>query len=215
MSEEKEAKQEAEENKEEPVQTEESSPEQKKESPKDKAPVEPGAAPEEKEEKKEKKHEKKKDVRKNIVRVGGKDLDGDGLVKKEISNIRGVSFTLANAAAKVSKLGNKKVGELKEEEIKHIEDVLQNPGKYGVPSWIFNRRMDPEDGTDKHIISANLELRHKMDINELKKGKSYRGVRHISGLPVRGQRTRSSFRKAATVGVSRAKNKPASADRKK
>ncbi|UCD03116.1 MAG: 30S ribosomal protein S13 [Candidatus Aenigmatarchaeota archaeon] len=179
---------------------------------------EPAESPPEKsdevERKAGKKHEKKKDVRKNIVRVGGKDLDGDKPVKLEISNIRGVSFTLANAAAKVSGLGEKKIGELKEDEIKHIEDILQNPGKHGIPSWMFNRRADPEEGSDKHVISAPLELRHKMDINELKKRKTYRGIRHIQGLPVRGQRTRSSFRKAATVGVSRAKSRPASREKK-
>ena len=178
----------------------------------DEEPLEPGAGREE-EKRKEKKHEKK-DVRKNIVRVGGKDLDGDKLLKTEMSNIRGVSFTLANAAAKVSGLGDKKVGELKEGDIKLIEDILANPGKHGIPSWIFNRRKDPEDGEDKHVISAQLELRHKMDINELKKRKNYRGIRHISGLPVRGQRTRSSFRTSATVGVSRVKQKPATRENK-
>ena len=45
-----------------------------------------------------------------------------------------------------------------------------------------------------------------MDIDKLKKIRCYRGVRHMQGLPVRGQRTRSSFRKSGkTVGVSREK----------
>ncbi|MBN2330464.1 MAG: 30S ribosomal protein S13, partial [Candidatus Aenigmarchaeota archaeon] len=108
-------------------------------------------------------------------------------------------------------LGDKRVGDLSEGELKRIEDIIANPGKHGISPWLCNRRSDPEDGADKHLISAQLELRRKMDINELKKRKCYRGVRHIIGLPVRGQRTRSSFRKAATVGVSRVKAKPAAA----
>jgi small subunit ribosomal protein S13 len=40
-----------------------------------------------------------------------------------------------------------------------------------------------------------------MDIKNLRKMKCYRGVRHSLGLPVRGQKTRSNFRKGKTVGV--------------
>ena len=127
-----------------------------------------GEAPREKPRKKE---EKKKDSRRIIVRVGGKDLDGDAPLKRGLIDVRGVSFTLANAIAKVSGLGNKNVGELNEDELKKVEDILQNPGNYGIPSWMFNRRFDPEEGKDSHLISAQLELRQKMDINELKKRK--------------------------------------------
>jgi small subunit ribosomal protein S13 len=165
------------------------------------------------EEKKERKAEKK-DTRRNIVRVGGKDLDGDVKLQRGIRDIRGVGFTLASAAAKVSGLADRKIGELKEDEIKKVEDIVENPAKYGIPSWMYNRRLDPESGGDGHNISAKLELRQKMDINELKKRKCYRGIRHIQGLPVRGQRTRSSFRKSATVGVSRAKAKPGETKKK-
>jgi len=150
-------------------------------------------------------HKKEKARRINIIRLGGRDLNADFQLKRALSNIRGLGFTLANAIARVSGLGEKKVGELSEDELKRVEDMLQSPGKYGIPSWMFNRRFDPEKGLDSHLISAQLELRHKMDINELKKGKSYRGVRHINGLPVRGQRTRSSFRTSASVGVSKSK----------
>jgi small subunit ribosomal protein S13 len=162
---------------------------------------------------KEKKKEKK-DSRTRIVRMGGKDLDGDAPVKRALKDVRGVSFTLANAIAKVSGLGEKKVADLSPDELRKVEEMLLEPGKYGIPGWALNRRLDPEEGKNVHLISAQLELRHKMDINELKKRKCYRGVRHIQGLPVRGQRTRSSFRKSATVGVSRAKAKPAAAGKK-
>ena len=39
----------------------------------------------------------------------------------------------------------------------------------------------------------------------MKKIKSYRGVRHSQRQPVRGQRTRSHFRKGKSMGVSKAK----------
>ena len=146
-----------------------------------------------------------------IIRMGGRDIDGSMPVSRALREISGVSFMMANAVSKVSGLGDKPVAELTDEEKKRIEGITANPGAHGVPSWVFNRRGDPEDGTDRHMVSANLELRKKMDINELKKSKCYRGVRHIAGLPVRGQRTRSSFRKSSTVGVSRVKQKPGAA----
>ncbi len=165
---------------------------------------------------KEKKDEKRKDSRTRIVRVGGKDLDGDAPLKRALKDVRGVSFTLANAISKVSGLGEKKVADLSAEELRKVEEMLLGPGKYGIPGWMLNRRFDPEEGKNGHLVSAQLELRHKMDINELKKRKCYRGVRHIQGLPVRGQRTRSSFRKSGkAVGVSRVRAKPAAAAKKK
>ncbi|MCX8147635.1 MAG: 30S ribosomal protein S13, partial [Candidatus Woesearchaeota archaeon] len=43
------------------------------------------------------------------------------------------------------------------------------------------------------------------DIKRLKIIKCYRGIRHIEGLPVRGQRTKSNFRKnkGKVMGVKR------------
>ena len=144
-----------------------------------------------------------------IVRVGGKDLDGDMTVRRALPNIPGVGAMFANAISEVCGFADKTVGELNEDQLKKLKEILEDPSKYDIPSWLYNRRFDPEDGKDVHLISAQLDLRRKMDINELKKRKCYRGVRHIIGLPVRGQRTRSSFRRAATVGVSRVKAKPA------
>ena len=54
-----------------------------------------------------------------------------------------------------------------------------------------------------HKVGTNLELQKEFDISRLKKIRSYRGQRHSSGLPMRGQRTRSHFRKnkKKSVGI--------------
>ena len=39
----------------------------------------------------------------------------------------------------------------------------------------------------------------EIDIKKMIKMKSYKGTRHTSGLPVRGQRTRSHFRKSGVA----------------
>ncbi|HNT73065.1 MAG TPA: 30S ribosomal protein S13, partial [Methanothrix sp.] len=60
-------------------------------------------------------------------------------------------------------------------------------------------------GEDRHVMGTDLvmALREEMDI--IRKTRSYRGIRHERGLRVRGQKTRSTGRRGATVGVSRKK----------
>ncbi len=66
---------------------------------------------------------------------------------------------------------------------------------------MFNRKFDPQTGEHKHLIGSELKLAVKFNIDSMRKIRSYKGVRHELGLPVRGQRTRSSFRKGVIVGV--------------
>lgn len=146
--------------------------------------------------------EKKKRVV-NIIRLGETDLDGSKDVLNAIRNIRGVSFTYANAVVKKFGKRGKKIADMSEEELKRLEDIIVNPLKNGIPEWMVNRRKDPETGKNLHITTSRLELTNKMDINREKKMKSYKGVRHMFNLPVRGQRTRGSFRKGSVVGVKR------------
>jgi small subunit ribosomal protein S13 len=68
---------------------------------------------------------------------------------------------------------------------------------------MLNRRRDPLTGDDKHLTGVDLMLAVADDINIMKKTHSYKGIRHDRGLRVRGQRTRSTGRTGATVGVSR------------
>jgi len=148
---------------------------------------------------------------KKIVRMGEVDIDGSLPLSRALRRIRGCGFMYANAIAKISGIGSKPVSEMTDAERAMVEEMISNPDKHGIPSWMYNRRFDPEEGRDMHFAASKLELRKKMDINELKKRRCYRGVRHMLGLPVRGQRTRGSFRTQGTVGVSRVKAKPGAA----
>jgi small subunit ribosomal protein S13 len=56
-----------------------------------------------------------------------------------------------------------------------------------------------------HLIESDLELKKEFDIRRLKEIDSYKGWRHTIGLPVRGQKTKSSFRSGGKIGVSRAR----------
>ena len=89
----------------------------------------------------------------------------------------------------------KKTGYLSDEEVKKIDDVLKEPLKFHIPVWLFNRCRDVESGENLHLTGANLIFTQENDIKMMKKIRSYKGVRHALGLPVRGQRTKSNFRK--------------------
>ena len=143
-----------------------------------------------------------------IVRLLSTDIDGRLPVERALRRIKGVSFMLSHAACvSIGVDPKKKLGMLAEAEIKSIDEYFKNlaVGKTNLPAWIINRRNDVETGENFHLIGSSLDFRKREDINTLKRMRAYRGVRHELGLPVRGQRTRSSFRKNKTVGVSKKK----------
>ena len=76
--------------------------------------------------------------------------------------------------------------------MQEIEAFVKNPS---IPSFMKNRQHDFDDGEDKHMYGPDLKLRKEFDVKRLRKIKSYKGVRHAAGLPVRGQRTKANFRK--------------------
>ncbi len=145
---------------------------------------------------------------KHLVRIANTDLDGNKVLYHSLTKVKGVSFMFANAVLSVSKLDKlKKIGNLADADIKLLDDIIKNPLKYKIPLWFFNRKKDPETGKDAHLVSGDLDFHKDNDIKLMKKIKSYRGVRHIYGLPVRGQRTKSNFRrnKGKVTGVKRKK----------
>lgn len=138
----------------------------------------------------------------HILRIIGTDIDGTLKMPYALKRIKGVNLTLANAILKKAEINpEKRAGFLTESEVKKIEQVINDPTKSGLPNWLLNRRKDSETGKDLHIIRADLDLRTKTDIKQMKELKSWRGYRHAYGLKVRGQRTRNTGRKGKAVGV--------------
>ncbi len=130
-----------------------------------------------------------------IVRIANTDLDGKRQLIMGLQKIKGVSFMMANAYCALANLNStRRVGDLPEEEVQKLDSLIKNKTPL-VPKWLLNRRKDIETGEDMHLVGADLTFSHENDIRQLKKIKCYRGIRHIQGAPVRGQRTRSNFRK--------------------
>jgi len=152
--------------------------------------------------------EEKQEFR-GILRIKGADLKGEKNLYVSLQRVDGVGAQLANAICKVSNFKrNRKVGTLTKEEVKKIEEIIDDPKKFGIPSWMLNRKKDPKTGKDIHLSGADVKFTEEQDVKGMIKIKTYRGVRHMYGLPVRGQRTRSSFRGGKTVGYHRKKEAP-------
>jgi small subunit ribosomal protein S13 len=137
-----------------------------------------------------------------ILRIMGTDVPGTLKTSYAVAQVKGVSLSLSNAILKKAEVNpDVRVGFLTESDISKIEDVIREPAKYGIPAWLYNRRKDSETGKDTHLLSADLLLRTKMDIDEAKDIRSWRGYRHAYGLKVRGQRTKTTGRAGKALGV--------------
>lgn len=145
-----------------------------------------------------------KPVEERIVRILSKDIEGKMSLYSGLTKIKGISWAISNAICKKIGLDKyKKIGALTEEEIKKISEFMKKPN---FPNGILNRRNDLESGENQHLLGSDLELKKEFDIKRLKKIKSYRGLRHLSGQPVRGQKTRSHFRTNRRKGAGIKKN---------
>jgi small subunit ribosomal protein S13 len=148
-----------------------------------------------------------------IVRILSQDIEGKMRLYAGLARIKGLSWGMSNAICKILGLDkNRRIGSLTNEEIKKISDLIKNTSK--VPSFLLNRRVDFSSGEDIHLIGSDLELQRDFDIKRLRQMRSYRGYRHALGLPLRGQRTKSNFRKNRGKGVGIKKKKKTTKNKK-
>jgi small subunit ribosomal protein S13 len=128
-----------------------------------------------------------------LVRIFGYDIPGSRNLYTGLTRIKGISWAISNAIClKLKFPRSKKIGELTKPEIAKIEEFLE---KLPIYDFMKNRRSDAETGETAHFYSTDLDMKRDFDIKKLREIKSYRGIRHALKQPVRGQRTRSHFRK--------------------
>jgi len=142
----------------------------------------------------------------HIVRVSGTDLRGELQIQLALTGIKGVGQMMARSIAILAGCNPiDKMGDITDEQVKNLERILESPLDNGIPTWMLNRRKDMETGTDLHVTGSKLAISFREDINNMRKMRAYRGIRHELGLPARGQRTKSSFRTGSSIGVRRKK----------
>ena len=143
---------------------------------------------------------------KHLVRISRKDVNGNKTIEQALTEIKGVGISLSKTMCRVLDLDlDAKIGYIADEDVLKIEEILENPLDHGIPAWMLNRREDYVTGENIHLIESDLDMTLRDDLNRMKKTRSYKGRRHEVGLPVRGQRTKSTFRKSSSVGVKRSR----------
>ena len=162
-----------------------------------------------KEEKTKKEDKKKKaehdDDFKYIVRIANTDINGEKKLVHGLTSIKGIGHHMGVLIANETGISRSvKFGDLTDAQIKKIQDTLDKILDIA-PDWMLNHRKDYETGEDLHIIGSEIDMRLRDEINIMKKIRSYRGIRHERGLPVRGQRTRANNRRGLALGVSKKK----------
>jgi small subunit ribosomal protein S13 len=140
----------------------------------------------------------------HIIRIVGNDIPGEKKVLLGLTQIRGIGYNFANAILDSLKIdSNTNIGYLSESQVQSIEQILNDPLSANFPTWFVNRRKDMETGNDKHLITSDIEFTVRNDVERERLTSSWRGYRHMFGLKVRGQRTRTSGRKGGAVGVAK------------
>ncbi|MEM0359815.1 MAG: 30S ribosomal protein S13 [Candidatus Diapherotrites archaeon] len=167
------------------------------------------------------KQETAKEEMRYIVRIAGKDLDGTKPIFSALRGIKGISHRFARVAAiqfekETGIKFDSRLGTIPENHDKTLEAIITEPEKHGFPEWMLNRRKDFYTGKSSHLIMGDLDFAKREDIKRLNIIKSYRGLRHSWGLPVRGQRTKSTHRgKGPVVGVMKKEAKKGGGGQKK
>jgi len=169
-----------------------------------------------KSEKKDKKEEKEKPKKivdhdpdfKYIVRLSNTDINGEKNVIYGITTVKGIGLHIASLITDKTGINRyMKIGDLSDAQIEKLQSAIDSISK-SAPTWMLNHRKDYDTGENIHLIGNEIDIRLRDEINIMKKIRSYRGIRHERGLPVRGQRTKSNNRKGLALGVSKKKEVP-------
>ena len=135
----------------------------------------------------------------------GNDIPGERKLLVGLTQIKGIGYNFATAIADTLKINaNSNIGNLSDANVQAIEKLILNPIEGNFPTWFLNRRKDIETGADLHLLTSDIPFTLRNDIERERITASWRGYRHLSGLKVRGQRTRTSGRKGGAVGVAKA-----------
>jgi len=133
-------------------------------------------------------------------------IDGSAKVEYGLTQIRGIGRRLSQAIVRLAGINpDARIGAIPEKDLNRLEDIIIEPLKNGIPTWMLNRKKDLRTGEDLHITGNMLDITVKRDIDRMKRIKTYKGIRHQRGLKVRGQRTKSTGRHGLVIGVIRKK----------
>jgi small subunit ribosomal protein S13 len=108
-----------------------------------------------------------------MARIAGINIPNEKRIEAALPYIYGVGLTLAKKTLAATKVDpNKRTKDLTETELNSIREYIE-----------------------KHFkVEGQLRQQILLNIKRLKEIAAYRGIRHMRGLPVRGQRTKTNSR---------------------
>ncbi|MGM0507906.1 MAG: 30S ribosomal protein S13 [Fusobacteriota bacterium] len=106
-----------------------------------------------------------------MARIAGVDLPRNKRVVIALTYIFGIGKSLSQEILEKADIDeNVKAKELTDTEAKKIREII----------------------SEDYLVEGELRKEKKMALKRLKEIKCYRGIRHIKGLPVRGQKTKNN-----------------------
>jgi len=108
-----------------------------------------------------------------MPRIAGINIPENKHIEIALTYIFGIGRSLARSILAQAKINpDKKASELTTQEVSHLKDIIEKNYK----------------------VEGELKREIMMNVKRLKDVGAWRGIRHIKGLPVRGQRTRTNTR---------------------
>ena len=114
---------------------------------------------------------KRGELQVRAARVAGVEIPNNKRAETALTYVFGIGNTTAKKIMAETGLENKRVREFEEEELTTLRAEV-----------------------DKYMLEGDLRRFNMMNIKRLKEIQCYRGRRHIAGLPMRGQRTKTNAR---------------------
>ncbi len=108
-----------------------------------------------------------------MARIAGINIPSEKRIEAALPYIYGIGLSLSKRILDAVQVeGNKRTNDLSETELTRIKDYIEKNFK----------------------VEGELRQQTLLNIKRLKETGAYRGIRHIKGLPVRGQRTKTNSR---------------------
>jgi len=109
-----------------------------------------------------------------MARIAGVNIPDNKRIEIALTYVYGIGRTLSNQILKEAKVdSNKRTSQLSDEELNSLRKTIDEK---------------------KYRLEGDLRREIMMNVKRLKEIGSYRGSRHMKGLPVRGQQTKTNSR---------------------
>lgn len=108
-----------------------------------------------------------------MPRIAGVDIPAAKRIEISLQYIYGLGSTRAHEICRKAEIEvGRRASDLSEEEVSRIAGIIERD----------------------YVVEGQLRRQIQQNISRLREIRCYRGLRHIRGLPVRGQRTRTNAR---------------------